>query len=200
MYRRGRAPSIVQICIDESSPATASPATHRDEISAQAGSRYVDPVPSSRNSEEREVAGVDGQYIGPSSGLTFLVRAQKRLRETASLRREASIFTFGDAPLPNFDTSFFEIPLHAEAVSLMKTYFDFAFPTHRFLHRPTVEGWLDDFYNRRKQVNVPPGTRERNSLVLIMLAHAKLYSKNDSEDDMDGVSRSVDVTHHRSVS
>jgi hypothetical protein len=63
-----------------------------------------------------------------------------------SFSPNSSIFTFGDAPLPEFDPSFFVLPPKDDARTLVARYFEFAVATHRFLHRPTVESWLEEFY------------------------------------------------------
>jgi hypothetical protein len=131
---------------------------------------------------------LEPHYIGPSSGLSFLLRAQMRLQNTIKSSKDASIFTFGDAPLPEVDYAFLELPHLEEARSLVATYFDFAFPTHRFLHRPTTEQWLLEFYQNRKRVDLAPGTRERYATVLMVLSQAKLYtvSKSDGNLDVEG--------------
>jgi galactonate dehydratase len=131
---------------------------------------------------------LEPHYIGPSSGLSFLLRAQMRLQNTVKSSKDASIFTFGDAPLPEVDFAFLDLPPLEEARSLVATYFDFAFPTHRFLHRPTTEQWLSEFYQNKKRLNLAPGTRERYATVLMVLSQAKLYtsSKTDGGPDVEG--------------
>ncbi|TKX19390.1 fungal specific transcription factor domain-containing protein 67 [Elsinoe australis] len=93
-----------------------------------------------------------------------------------------SIFAFGDAPLPKTEDLFLHLPSIGEARQLLKTYFDFAFPTHRFLHQPTVEVWLEEFYRNKSSPAIRPGARERFAIVLLVLAHATLYSPNRSTD------------------
>jgi galactonate dehydratase len=101
---------------------------------------------SSRNSPEPSQTDLEGHYVGPSSGVSFLLRVQKKLHQKVSFSQNSSIFTFGDAPLPEFDPSFFVLPPKADAETLVARYFDYAVATHRFLHRPTVEAWLEEFY------------------------------------------------------
>lgn len=103
-------------------------------------------VQSSRNSPEPSQTDLQGHYVGPSSGVSFLLRVQRKLHQKVSFSQDSSIFTFGDAPLPNFDPSFFLLPPKEDAAKLVARYFDFAVATHRFLHRPTVEGWFQEFY------------------------------------------------------
>lgn len=70
------------------------------------------PGSSSRNSPEPARVQIDqlGHYIGSSSAASFLLRIQKRLHQDSSLSHDSSIFTFGDAPLPEFDPTFFVLP------------------------------------------------------------------------------------------
>ena len=65
---------------------------------------------SSRSSLEPSQTDLEGQYVGPSSGVAFLLRAQRRLHEVVTLSPNSSIFTFGDSPLPEYDPSFFVLP------------------------------------------------------------------------------------------
>lgn len=60
------------------------------------------------NSPEPPQTDLQGHYIGPASGVSFLLRMQKRLEQSISFSHDSSIFTFGDAPLhpPEFDPSF----------------------------------------------------------------------------------------------
>ncbi|CAK7201223.1 hypothetical protein SEUCBS139899_003926 [Sporothrix eucalyptigena] len=122
------------------------------------------PAASSRVSPEPLQTDLQGHYVGPASGVSFLLRVQKRLHDNVSFLQQSSssIFTFGDAPLQpqahdDFDSGgggsgtdpgllFLTKP---EANRLLARYFDFAVPTHRFLHRPTVESWLNTFFATR---------------------------------------------------
>ncbi|KAF4550586.1 Fungal specific transcription factor domain-containing protein 7 [Elsinoe fawcettii] len=98
------------------------------------------------------------------------------------LSEDISIFAFGDAPLPKTDESFLRLPTISEARQLIRTYFDVAFPTHRFLHEPTVEGWMHELYQHAPAASVKPGSRERAAIVLLVLAHALLYSRKTNPD------------------
>lgn len=86
---------------------------------------------SSRNSPDPSQTDLQGHYVGPSSGVSFLLRVQKKLHEKLSFSQNSSIFTFGDAPLPEFDPSYFVLPPKADADILVARYFDFAMVTHR---------------------------------------------------------------------
>ncbi|RDW86249.1 Zn(II)2Cys6 transcription factor [Aspergillus mulundensis] len=131
-------------------------------------------LPSSGNSPEPHQTDMEGHYVGPASGVSFLIRVQKRLHEHISFPRTTPIFSFGDAPLPKYDPSFLVIPPKDEAKGLLDRYFDFAFPTHRFLHQPQAEAWFEDFYRDPAVADSPkPGAMAIRALLLMVFAHAK---------------------------
>jgi hypothetical protein len=132
-------------------------------------------VQSSRNSPEPSQTDLQGHYVGPSSGVSFLLRVQKKLHEKVSFTQNSSIFTFGDAPLPEFDPSFFVLPPKADAQKLVARYFEFAVATHRFLHRPTIEAWLEEFYENLGVMRQKVGARERTALLFMVFAQSKEY-------------------------
>ncbi|KZL75298.1 fungal specific transcription factor domain-containing protein [Colletotrichum tofieldiae] len=133
--------------------------------------------PPSRASPEPTQTDLQGHYVGPSSGVSFLLRVQKRLHQAVSFSQASSIFTFGDAPLPDFDPSgaFCVLLSKEEASTLLKRYFDFAVPTHRFLHRPTVEGWLEEFYSTMGAMKSQEDAPARRALLFMVFAQAQEY-------------------------
>ncbi len=134
---------------------------------------------SSRNSPEPPQTDLQGHFVGPSSGVSFLLRVQKKLHQKVSFSHNSSIFTFGDAPLPKFDSSFFVLPPKADAEVLVARYFDFAVATHRFLHRPTVEAWLQEFYSNVGVMLQKDGAREKTALLFMIFAHAIEHMPED---------------------
>lgn len=133
--------------------------------------------PPSRASPEPTQTDLQGHYVGPSSGVSFLLRVQKRLHQAVSFSQASSIFTFGDAPLPDFDPSgaFCVLLSKEEATTLLKRYFEFAVPTHRFLHRPTVEGWLEEFYDTMGAMKSQEDAPARRALLFMVFAQAQEY-------------------------
>lgn len=131
-------------------------------------------VISSRTSPERDQTDLEGHYVGPSSGVSFLLRVQKRINENVAIFSNGPIFNFGDAPLPRHDPHFLVLPPKDEARILVHRYFDFAFPTHRFLHQATVERWLESFYS---DVYGPDDTLSQavKALLLMVMAQGKQY-------------------------
>lgn len=181
------------------SPATPSPVTYPPTSSPEVFSRpsshlTVPPADaaaplnpaSSRTSPEPLQTDQQGHYVGPASGVSFLLRIQKRLHQTTELSRNTTIFTFGDAPLPEHDASFFVLPPKADAQRLVERYFDFAAPTHRFLHRPSIEALLEEFYATQGEMNAGRAREEapaKRALLLIVFAQAQAYMPGVSADD-----------------
>lgn len=146
----------------------------------------VETLHSSRSSPARDATNVEGQYIGPTSGLAFLHRAKGRLRQDFSSstrngvdnpRTPSSIFTFGDKPYPNYSDSTLVLPSRQQAREHVKRYFEFAIPTYRFLHQGTVEGWLEKFMdeNDATENGAKSLTDGKAAVVLMVLATSTLY-------------------------
>ncbi|KAH8666950.1 fungal-specific transcription factor domain-containing protein [Xylariales sp. PMI_506] len=132
-------------------------------------------APSSRVSPEPSQTDLQGHYIGPASGVSFLLRMQRQLHQTVSFTQTSSIFTFGDAPLPEYDPSFCLLMPKDEAQRLLEWYFDFAVPTHRFFHRPTAESWLEEFYSTKGMMRNQDDAPSRKAALFMMFAHAQVH-------------------------
>lgn len=129
--------------------------------------------PPSRASPEHQT-DLEGHYVGPSSGISFLLRAQRKLHKYVALPVNTPIFTFGDSPLPEVESTFMILPPRNEANALLTRYFDFAFPTHRFLHQPQVEDWVEELYRAVEESQAAsPGMRGRRAVVLMVFAQAR---------------------------
>lgn len=133
------------------------------------------PVHSSRSSPAPSQTDLQNHYVGPSSGVSFLLRVQKRLHKDVTLSPRSSIFTFGDTPLPEFDSSFFVLPPKEYARALIARYFDFAVPTHRFLHRPSLECYLEELYANQGVMLDRKGERGNRALLFMVFAQAQEY-------------------------
>lgn len=131
---------------------------------------------SSRTSPEPQAGQRDkeGHYVGSSSAVSFLIRIQKRLHQNSSISHDSSIFTFGDASLPEIDPSFFVLPPKGDAQRLVERYFDYAAPTHRFLHRPSIENLVDEFYETHGEMKGENG-KSRAALLMVVFAQAQAY-------------------------
>jgi hypothetical protein len=122
----------------------------------------------------------EGHYVGSSSAASFLIRIQKRLHQNSSLSHDTTIFTFGDAPLPEFDLSIFVPPPKPDAQRLVERYFDFAAPTHRFLHRPTIEQLVDEFYETQGEMRSKEDGKAKAALLMVVFAQAQAYMPHGS--------------------
>jgi len=145
----------------------------------------VSPVTSSRASPVPSQTDLQNHYVGPSSGVSFLLRVQKRLNKVVTLSPRSSIFTFGDTPLPEFDSSFFVLPPKECAKALIARYFDFAVPTHRFLHRPSIECYLEELYGNLGVMHDRKEERGKRALLFMVFAQAQEYMPHVSGENSD---------------
>lgn len=121
-------------------------------------------------------------------------RAQKRFQQdyaaiyskNAEIQasKQASVFSFGDGWVPNSEMEF-SLPSRPEAKGLLDRYFDFAMPTYRFLHRPTVEVWLHNMYEASNTSEKAVSNAKR-AIVVLIFATAKLYNENAADSLPDG--------------
>lgn len=136
---------------------------------------------SSRNSPEPVQTDRQGHYVGPSSGASFLLRIQRKLQQHPSaFSSDTSIFTFGDLPLPESDPRFLILPPRSEAEGLVRRYFEFASATHRFLHRPTVELWLQELYETQGTMGEEVSGRSKTALLFMVFASASNFPKSSA--------------------
>lgn len=133
--------------------------------------------PQSRNSPEPQGGQRDqqGHWVGASSAAAFLIRIQKRLHQNSSLSHDSTIFTFGDAPLPEFDPSFFVLPPKPDAQRLVERYFDYAAPTHRFLYRPGIEKLVEEFYETQGEMRGREDGKAKAALLMVVFAQAQAF-------------------------
>jgi len=152
-------------CVNAANPNTASVAAD-----------YTNP-PSSRDSPVPQGGQRDqqGHYVGSSSAVSFLIRIQRRLHQDSSLSHDSTIFTFGDAPLPEFDLSLFLLPPKPDAQRLVERYFDYAAPTHRFLHRPSIERLVEEFYETQGEMRGKEDGKAKAALLMVVFAQAQAY-------------------------
>ncbi|CAH0028391.1 unnamed protein product [Clonostachys rhizophaga] len=100
------------------------------------------PIPSLFASPEIGASDRQGHFLNESSGLSFLLRLQRRLKGDNNNASPTSLFTLGDPALPRFNSAAFTLPPHA----LVSIYFELSSAGYRFLHRPTVELWVSQIY------------------------------------------------------
>lgn len=157
-------------------PVVSQPVFPNPESSITVNATTVRDPPS-RSSPEPQGGQKDqqGHWIGASSAAAFLIRIQKRLHQNSSLSHDSSIFTFGDAPLPEFDPSFFVLPPKPDAQRLVERYFDYAAPTHRFLHRPSIENLVEEFYETQGEMRGREDGKAKAALLMVVFAQAQAY-------------------------
>jgi hypothetical protein len=109
------------------------------------------------------MAEIGGQYFDPTSGLTFLHRAWKRLSSQNSglaphllhgAEQHQTLMTAGDKPFMTQPNDTLILPDRATALDLMTFYFDECVVTYRCLHQQSVVSWLDVVL-RNVETNVP---------------------------------------------
>ena len=150
--------------------------------------------PPSRRLSPEPSEPVDGQYHGPSSAHSFLGRAWRKLdRNTTQAfgfpkydEIETQLFSFGDRKIRDLTGIEFSWPSRHIVEGLIQQYFDFASPTYRFLHQPTVLSWIERAYTGLDG----PLSNSRKAILLILLAsvsHFKTdYLGNTLEANEDG--------------
>lgn len=158
-YLRGRPPTP-QSSTPEASVVSdpSNPETRPTANLTTAERRDIPLRQHQHSSPEPDSSDIHGQYVDPTCGLSFLQRAQYRLKRqnsggsnTNSERWNQPLTAAGDKPLLGMpregsNASFsshsqVDIPSGANAAELMDLYFDVCISTYKPLYRPTVELW-----------------------------------------------------------
>lgn len=162
------------------------PALTNNLLSNQSQSQRQHVI-SPRHSPEPGSTDFEGNYLGPSSGVSFLNRVWSRLHqdETANFpdklqiesSRNTAVFMFGDKPYSNPQDAEFTLPTLEKALELVGIYFDYSMVTYRFVHRGNVEEWTRQVYqNNIGLSNLPVGNMvARTAIVLMIIAVSTLY-------------------------
>ncbi|KAM0329414.1 hypothetical protein ACHAQA_004721 [Verticillium albo-atrum] len=100
----------------------------------------------------------------------------------------SSIFTFGDAPLPHVQANSTNEPIQAysdptfslmlskdDTSRLLQRYFDFVVPVDRFLHRPTIEAWYEEFHVTMGMMRNRSEAPTRTALLFMVFALAQQH-------------------------
>ncbi|KAH7043792.1 fungal-specific transcription factor domain-containing protein [Macrophomina phaseolina] len=144
--------------------------------------------PSRRPSPEPD-GTFDGHYLGPSSSVAWLRRALRKLGQARALKeqlpdasnhaspKDATIFNYGDKDPPPASGPGLALPSEGRTDYLLTRYFEFAAPTYRFLHRPTVESWLAAMHHPTSSLHPA-----KKAVVLVILAIATLYELSRIKD------------------
>ncbi|KAL6407205.1 finger protein [Ilyonectria robusta] len=148
---------------------------------------------SMRNSPEPSQTDEQGHYVGPASGVSFLLRVQRKLQIQSPGYLNSSVFNFGDRPLPGHDISFAILPPKPLAESMVRRYFDFAAATHRFLHRPSIEAWLEELYETNGAMLYQESARSRTALLFMVFAQSNNYRSRSKTDTKDWTAESAET-------
>lgn len=62
-----------------------------------------------------------------------------------------------------------------DAQRLVDRYFDFAMPTYRFLHRPTIQEWFGEFYDTLGIMRDEQKAPAKIALLFMVFAHGRVY-------------------------
>lgn len=172
------------------SRATTAAVTARESVSSHHGYLSQPHGVSLRNSPEPGSTDFEGNYIGPSSGVSFINRVWSRLDQDEraqipdALQNESStntaVFMFGDKPYSHPQGVDFMLPSFESAMDLVAVYFDFSMVTYRFLHRGSVEKWVKQVYENHISIsNLPVGIMvARTAIVLMIFAVSTLHHKD----------------------
>ncbi|QKX58801.1 uncharacterized protein TRUGW13939_05928 [Talaromyces rugulosus] len=119
-------------------------------------------------SAEPEATDLEGNYLGPSSGISFLSRSWRRLKQDDIIStnpkiieketpKNTPVLLFGDRPFSTkADWESLKLPPRERARNLLDVYFDFSIVTYRFLHRRNVESLIDMLYVKDISPSNPP--------------------------------------------
>ncbi|KAH0353417.1 hypothetical protein KCU83_g3336, partial [Aureobasidium melanogenum] len=163
-------------------PSPNSDGVNRDETGLSAGQLLpCRRLPSEPNEN------MSGQYLGPSSAQSFLDQALRRSGEAPSLLIQSpsnveidmSTLSFGDAKVCQADIAQFAWPDRGIAIELLDRYFEFASPTYRYMHEPTMHRWLDRIYEKD---DVPIAAQ---ACVLLIFASAATFTIDSGGDTVD---------------
>ncbi|KAM3415368.1 hypothetical protein BST61_g8895 [Cercospora zeina] len=205
-YTRGRlvAPQPANYTGSTSSTITSTP-LHQQQPQAESAfeqARSEPPEHSLGTSNPSPVGppegsnASDGHYVGAISPHVFLRRTLQRLQDdeacvnsTPSPKGAAaftSIFAHGDRPAPAVDHYGSTLPSYQTTSMLLQHYFDLAMPTIRFLHRGTVESWLDAFHDAESRDDgATQRSPAREAVVLVVIATARLLNVDRGEEILD---------------
>lgn len=131
-----------------------------------------------------DVYNEESHFVGATSGLSFLQQAVQHIgrqddsNTTGDAKYQSpaseSIFSSGDVPPTSYPTERFQLPSREESSQMLARYFDFATPTYRFFHRPTVEKWADQLLDNSSKGH-DPVENVRYAVVYLIWAQAIKY-------------------------
>ncbi|OAL19671.1 hypothetical protein AYO22_09543 [Fonsecaea multimorphosa] len=160
-----------------------------DKVDEHSGSGHPAHI-SSRNSPVPS-ANIGGQYHGPSSPITFLERAWKRIRENHAssmsktldkeMSAEQSILVTGDGQGLRLSDELFYMPSKSQAYELVGRYFDISTPFFQFLHRGTVTSLIETLYQQGGEQQTAHQLISQSQVTLLLMIFAAATFENAQE-------------------
>ena len=98
-----------------------------------------------------------------------------------------SIFTSGDMSFTTASQTNFVLPKQEHSDRLLSRYFDFATPSYRFFHRPTVEKWAAELLessDREEYHHSKSLTPAKKAAVFLVWAQALEYHELKSTSEI----------------
>ncbi|SCO38825.1 related to C6 transcription factor [Fusarium fujikuroi] len=149
LYRRGRPPTPPTVGPQRGSMSSAPPDTNPEQTSSRS---------TSQGDSGLETAEIEGQFFDPTSNLTFVHRAWKRLaQQTQQTESRPGVLTgaenlqplmsAGDKPFTTRGDSSLMFVNQPEAFELFNYYFENCVVTYRVLNRQYCQVWFDTVIN-----------------------------------------------------
>jgi hypothetical protein len=148
-------------------------------------------VPSGRASPGLEIAG---QFSDPTSGLSFLHRAWRRISNNENIEVMVGqtgppiednqlLACAGDKPLGKSDQRV-ALPSLSRGKILLELYFDVCIATYRILHKPSIEEWCAAVLTNQQSVRALSAEigNAKASVVLAVLAIASFHEEKTKGD------------------
>ena len=111
------------------------------------------------------------------------------------------MFSFGDGYHLQFSASSIKFPPRQQAKHLLDQYFDFAMPTYRFLHRTTVDGWLQRLSDEHEgNVDGNLLSDSKTAVVFLCLAIVMLFGNGATGSAHDGEVDDVENRYFHPIS
>lgn len=141
---------------------------------------------------EPEATDLEGNYLGPSSGISFLSRSWRRLKQDDIIStpkiieketpKNTPVLLFGDRPFSaKADWTSLKLPPRDRARNLLDVYFDFSIVTYRFLHRGNVESLIDMLYDKDiSPSSLPPSELAAKVGVIFMIFAVSILAEERS--------------------
>lgn len=93
----------------------------------------------------------------------------------ARVRYQSQYSAVVSVPILPYPPAKFQLPSRKLSKQMMARYFDFATPTYRFFHRPTVEQWAEKLLGHSNKGQVSPVDKVKYAAVYLVWAQAIEY-------------------------